>query len=341
MAISIKVCKDEVEWEKLLGNASFGTIFHTWKFLKIIEKYTNTKLHPLIGIDGSTPVGLFPLFYRKRFSVRTVFSPPARVAVPYLGPALLDYEKVKQSKRESMLLEFQRAAGEYIFTDLHSDYFSVSTSPGLIDARPFIWSDYTVELFYDYLIDMTPGMEVVWDGLKKNLRKNISKERTRGLVFREGGVSDLEYLHGCMIRRYEKQELEVKVPLPYLKELFSTLGPENMKVLIVEYKQEPLGGLIDLFYKDTAWSWIGNPKGVVETINSTDFLQWEAINHAFKAGYKYYNEVGANTERLCKFKSKFNPKLMIRYSAKKYNLRGQIAEKAYLALQSYYKLGFK
>jgi hypothetical protein len=46
-----------------------------------------------------------------------------------------------------------------------------------------------------------------------------------------------------------------------------------------------------------------------------------------------YIEIGANTERLCKYKSKYNPKLLISFSSKKYiSHMSKIIETIYVKL---------
>ena len=110
MTIDIKI-GGEKEWSKLEENLQQGTIFHTWKWLKIVEKHTRSKLYPIIGVKGTAIIGFYPLFYQKTFLFRFVFSPPPRVAVPYLGPIIIDYDELKQDKKESTFIEFQKKSG--------------------------------------------------------------------------------------------------------------------------------------------------------------------------------------------------------------------------------------
>jgi len=45
-----------------------------------------------------------------------------------------------------------------------------------------------------------------------------------------------------------------------------------------------------------------------------DLIHWRIIRDAIDEGYTTYDLVGANTERLCRYKSKFNPALRTYYS---------------------------
>ena len=106
--IEIRVILEEEagEWDDLVNKSPQGSIFHTWRWLKIVEKHTNSKLYPLIGMKGNTPIGIFPIFFKKK-SLNMVFSPPPGSAIPYLGPAIVNYNALKQSKRESIYKGFQ------------------------------------------------------------------------------------------------------------------------------------------------------------------------------------------------------------------------------------------
>ena len=51
MNIDTKI-SDKREWKKLEENPQYDMIFHTWEWLKIVEKHANMKLYPIIGIGN-------------------------------------------------------------------------------------------------------------------------------------------------------------------------------------------------------------------------------------------------------------------------------------------------
>ena len=107
MDIKIANESDSKKWDSIVENSPHGTIFHTWKWLKIVEKHTKTGLYPLIGLKGEAPVGIFPLYYKKQL-IKIVFSPPPKALLLYLGPIIVNYDKLKQSKVESTYIKFQK-----------------------------------------------------------------------------------------------------------------------------------------------------------------------------------------------------------------------------------------
>ncbi|RLF94356.1 hypothetical protein DRN50_05590 [Thermococci archaeon] len=321
MSIKLRVIDDDErgKWDTLVAASPHGTLFHTWKWLKVMEKHTMSKFYPLMGLKRTTPVGVFPLFYQKRFLVRTVFSPPPSTAVHHLGPLLVDYNRLKQDRKESIFTEFQREVDRFMVSDLKADYIWIGLPPGLLDARPFKWTGYQIEPAYDYLIDLSRGADYVWQQFKKNLRQNISRAEKRGISVETGSKRELEMIYDSLSKRYREQDTTLSLPESYLLDLYDLFYPENMKIFVAKYNGDYVGGLIDLYYKDKVVSWLGNVKASVECVSPNDLLQWEAIRYAIEHGMKCYEEMGANTERLCKYKSKYNPDPSIRFSAKKYS----------------------
>ena len=323
MTIELKIAseKDAEEWNKLVESSPHGTIFHTWKWLKIAEKHTNSKLYPIIGYKGTTPVGIFPLFYQRKAFLKMVFSPPPHTAVIYLGPALVDYDKLKQSKKETNFVEFQSEVNKFINEELNANYISISLPPGLLDPRPFKWTGYEVEPAYDYVMDLSNGIEQIWQKkCDRKLRQDIERARRRGIYIEKGGKEELEVIHGLMVDRYAEQDKIVTVPKDYLLELYDAFS-ENIKIFVAKYEGEIVTGVIDIYYKDRIASWIGNPRpGVKISPSPNDLLNWEVMKYACEHGFRYYYTIGAaENERLHSYYSKFNPELVIRFSAKKYS----------------------
>ena len=79
------------EWDDYIQSSPHGTIFHTWKWLKIMEKHTNSTLYPLQIFKGSTHIASYPVFFKKRGFLKVALSPPYSTDLLYLGPVLPAY----------------------------------------------------------------------------------------------------------------------------------------------------------------------------------------------------------------------------------------------------------
>jgi hypothetical protein len=319
MNINLQLARDEEQWGELLTRAPHRTIFHTWKWLKIVEKNTKTKLYPFIGFKGTTPVGIIPLFYQKKGLLKLFFSPPSGAGLLYLGPLIIDYENMKQCKRESTFFEFQKAVDNYIFSKIKGNYARIRSSPGLMDLRPFRWTGYEVEPYYTYMIDLRKGRNFIWEGLKKELRKNIAQAEKMGINIEEGSKNELSDIHTSLTQRFEEQGLESNLSIDYLKDIYNAFYPINLKIFIIKYNGEFIGGQIAICDQDKVSLWVGSMKTPFRGI-PTDLLHWKIIEWGLQNGFKFFEIMDAgDNPRLSAYKSKFNPDLLIWFSATKYS----------------------
>jgi hypothetical protein len=317
MSVTLRVCEEECKWDALVEKSSHGTIFHTWKFLKTVEKHSGSKLYPLVGYNGTEPVGLYPLFFQKRLFLRMVFSPPPHCTVHYLGPLLIEREEVKASKKELTFLEFQKATDDFIYKDLRANYVSIVTSPGVKDSRPFIWDDYEVKPLYNYQLDISADLEDTVRKSRKGLQWDIRKAEKNGVKIRVGGSEDLIKVYESNERRYQEQNKADLTKKEYVMELFSVLDPGRFVVLVAEQNGIYVGGIIMLCYNKKAIGWMGPSKPAIKGLAVNDLLVWELVKKFKSEGYSLYEE-GGNTERLCDFKTKYDPFLEPYFSFKKY-----------------------
>lgn len=320
MSITLKICDDSEEWDDLVDKSPYATIFHTWNWMKIVEEHTKSRLYPLVGFKGTTSIGIYPIFLQKRNFVNLVFSPPPKVGLLYLGPLILNYEQLKQSKRESICISFQRAVDKFILSDLKTNYARIRTSPGFLDSRPFKWTGYEVEPFYTYTVDLSKGQDQVWGNFNKQLRLDINKTEREGVSIEENDKKGLEFLYSSIFKRFEEQGLRSSISRDYLSELYDAFHLENLKVFTARYNREIVGGLIALHHKDKVSLWVGVPKTTLKGIYPNDLVQWEVIKWGCEKGYKKYELMDSGyNPRLRHFKSKYNPNLSVWFSATKHS----------------------
>jgi hypothetical protein len=333
MTIELRIAKnaDAEEWNNHISQSRQGTLFHTWNWLKITEKYTNTKLYPLIGIKNDAPVGLFPLFFQKKGPVRMVFSPPPHAALFYLGPVIFGFDSLKQEKRENLYIDFLNSVDNFILNDLHAQYISISLSPALLDPRPFRWSGYSIMLNYDYVTDLSIGPEQLLLTLDKNGRQNLNRARKKGIIIEIGGKKEYEAILDLMEIRYSQQGKILTASRNYYLDIYDAFK-ENIKIFVAKVDGEIVTGSIELQFRDTHYSWIGNPKPKYKISPSpNDLLIWESVRYACEHGFRYYVTMSAaGDNRLYSYyASKFDPELKVYFSAKKNSIPTGIFEKGY------------
>jgi len=221
MAIRIEVTRDKKLWNEIVNKSCQGSIFHTWEWLKIAEKHTGFRFYPIVGYIGDEKIGIFPLFYKRRYGIRMVFSPPPYSAISYLGPALLNYVNLKEDKRLYYLSEFQKEVDMFIHSELNANYILINLSPKLIDCRPFKWTNYQIKPIFHYLLDLSKGADYVWMQFKKALRENVKKAKKKGVYFEEGGKEELLSIYKSLIERYREQKRTVNISKNYLLDMYN------------------------------------------------------------------------------------------------------------------------
>ncbi len=334
MTVEIKIAQnsDIKEWDRIVSESPYGTLFHHWDWLKITEKHTRTKLYPLIGIKKGVAIGIFPLFFQRKGPIRMVFSPPPHAAIFYLGPVLAGYEGLTQEKWETLYIDFHGSVENFITNELKANYISIALSPSLRDPRPFIWSGYTIRPAFDYITDLSKGADYLFQALDKKQRQDLNRAKKRGISVEIGNQKEIDLILDLMTNRYEEQAKIVTVPPEYLSDIYEKFR-DNILVFVTRFEGEIVTGLINLQYRNTLYSWIGNPKPRMPVSPSpNDLMAWEIIRYGCEKNFSSSVTMGAaGNERLHKYyASKFNPELFVRYTAKKSSFTSGIFEKGYI-----------
>jgi hypothetical protein len=326
--LTTEIIKDGQLWDEFVDQSPYGMLFHKWDFLKTVEKHTGYELRSYGIYKGEKLIGIFPLFFKRSHSIKMLFSPPPRTGIYYLGFILSkDYDGQKQSKKEGELGYFSDEMEKQI-EELAPDYLLINAVPNFLDSRYFKWNNYTVEPNYTYVIDLSRPVEEIWGGFNRYLRKDIKSAEVAGLSL--GLAEDVSAFYSMQSRRYEEQGLvDPLVGKDYLKDLFEAY-PDYIKMYYIYDKG---GSIISAFttleYKERFQGWMG----LIKTIgHANEFLIWNMIQYSLAKNFKKFEIIGANVKNQCPFKSKFNPNLEMNYIISKKNIRGNMAEWAYLNL---------
>jgi hypothetical protein len=332
MALTIKTLDhtNEEAWDELVFSSSHSTLFHTVKWLRLAEEQSGTEFHPLMFYKGNELVAIYPLFITKKGRIKKALSPPTGAHMYYLGPVIAGYESLKQDKKESTYIQIQEEMDNYIFKIKGCKFARIMSSPGLYDSRPLRWSGYSVDAKYTYRIDLTRGIDYVWEQFDKKVRVEIKNAVKEDVTVRPGDEADLEFIHDLLYKRYIYQDVKTHNYKKYLRIIYQKFYPDNLKIFVAEYKGQRIGGAIDLCFKNILYGWMGMPKTELEGVSPNDLIHWETMKWAQSNGLAYYELMDTGDRRLRHFKSKYNPDLVIWYSATKYSsITYKIGEKIF------------
>ena len=307
-------------WDSFVKESEYGTIFHTWDWLKIVERYsfkylfrkrTPSTLYPLGVYDNAGLVGIFPLYCYDTPLFRVVSSPAYAVENHYLGPVLRNSAGLIPENQQLLFLDFFREIDTYIRNTLHPRVILFHTSPGLSDMRPLMWSAYEVEPRYTYKIDLRSGKEALWNSFPRNLKRMIQKAEKAGIVVREGSEDDLRHIFNLL-----RERDRISQDFDFLHDLYQRFHPENFRVFIAYHGDSRLSGNTLVTYKDTAYFWIGSPKYMFQGFSPNALVVWQGILWAIENGYSCYEILGADDITLFPFKRKFNASLSMYFTAR-------------------------
>lgn len=325
--MSIELIGDKDIWDKFVDESPYGLLFHKWDFLSIIERHTNYKLLSYGIYKGDELIAILPLFFRRYKGLKTIFSPPPQTGIPCLGFLMNHkYDILKQRRKESYLNNMvDEIDGE--IKKFSPNYVSISTN--FLDLRQFKWNNYTINTNYTYIVDLEKSLDNIWQDFDEDCRRAIRKSDKQHFLLKQ--TNDVNTFYDIMHNRYCQQGLNFPIVSPgYLKEIVTTLS-KNVKLYFL-YKNENIVDITSSFeYKDKFTFWLGWVN-LQKNAPSNEYIAWESIKKAKTEGFKKLDLTGAGVERLCLFKSKFNPSLEINFNICKKDNFGKVAEWMYFNL---------
>ena len=323
--MAVEIVQNKEIWDRFIDESPDGLIFHKWEFLKIVEKYSGYTLYPCGVFRGEILIGVFPLFYKGNTAFKAIFSPPPQSGIPYLGFVMSsEYNGLKQDKKEAFLNQVIDEINAYIKL-ASPNYVSISTISNFMDIRPFKWNNFEVIPNYNYVIHLDKDLDSIWNGFKKNLRKQLSMPEILNL--RLVPSDDMSQFYNLAKQRYEEQGLTYPIySTEYLEDLFRAY-PNHLRLYYLYHGDDLLGSITTQEYKRYIL-WMGNTR-IPGNIFGNEYIVWRLIQKAKEEGYLNLEITGANKKNLCQFKTKFNPTLEICYHVCRKDTLGRLAEITY------------
>lgn len=316
MSLEIEVYgpTDRDRWNGLVEQSPHGTPFHRYETLEVLAEHSAAELHPLVGYVGQEPIGLLPVFSMYKGPVAAAFSPPPELKVSYLGPALLNFSKLKRRKAERRHSRFVENCIDLIDSELNPRYTLVRTAPWYDDPRPFVWNDFDVEQAYTYVVDLSVGTDGLFEQFSGDARRNIRNGTDDvDVVIREGSGPTARKIISQVKDRHDEQDESYRLLPETVVELYEQLPDGIVRPYACTVDGEFAGGVVTLEDDETIYRWQGGAKPDTD-VPINDRLDWQIMRDAMDRGVEYYDLVGANNRRLCGYKAKFAPDLQTYYS---------------------------
>ena len=285
--LSNLTAEDEHDLNYILHHSKDATIFHTIEWNKIlIEKFGANNKTLIARIDVS-PVGMYTFYNLKRHKfLRTCMSPIYKFESVFGGPIAVDNHNFIT---KDLLKESERIARGTIY--------SIQTPPGY-DTYPLAEMGYDITTWYTSILDLQKSEEL-WKGLNKKTRNMVRKAMKNGVNIIEGDTSSVAEYYEMIKETFTRVGVTNILPMMFYKAILENLKPKNMvKMLLAEHDNKPIAGAIFLCYKDTVYYWHGASYREYSNVAPNNLIQWEIIKWGNENGYKHYDLVRIEPDRL-------------------------------------------
>lgn len=140
----------------------------------------------------------------------------------------------------------------------------------------------------NWMLDLEKTEEELLIGMKPKTRYNINLAARKGVIVRQGTKLDLVVLWQLFLETAQRYDFKLH-PQNYYLQMFEILAPNNLKILLAEYKNQPLTGMILTNFGETAAYLHGGSSPQMKEAMAPYLLHWEAIRLAKNFGYKTYD----------------------------------------------------
>ncbi|WP_052309972.1 GNAT family N-acetyltransferase [Methanocella arvoryzae] len=319
----VKLIDNKDLWDKHMDESAYGTLFHKWDFLRIIEKCSGYRLYPYGIYRGDELVCLFPVFARSAMGWVTIASPPPNMAIPYLGLVMSPiYDKLRQRKKESYLNHVVEEM-EAEIKKLHAGSISITTVNGFVDMRPFKWSGYHVQMQYSYAVSLKQPADEILNRFDGKLKGLIAEAEKLPLSIVPAD-DDMGGFCKALASHYRRSGTPKAAPSPeFLKEVISAF-PDNVKICYLRNGDQIAAPIVYYQYKGRFSFWLG--WGISDSgLRNDAYVAWSFIRSKQAEGLATLELPGSGQRELCYFKSMFNAPLEYHFSIRKSDLLGSIA----------------
>lgn len=266
MEIKILGKVDEPRWDEFVNNNSSSAFFHQVGWKNVVERTYGHKPYYLFAKENERVVGILPLFLIKDvlWGKRLVSLPFA----PFAEVCANDKNVVKLLINES----------EALAKDLGADYLELRARFNDVNFP----TDFT---FVTSVLELNANVELIFENLPQNKRRNITKSMKRELVVKwSGKLNDFYPI-------YSRNMRDLGTP-PHNYRFFDNIlreFPDGSTILIVQLNDVVLYSALLLFYRDTVIDFMSSTIEKYRKYYPTDFGIWNAITYASEKGFRYFD----------------------------------------------------
>ncbi len=157
--------------------------------------------------------------------------------------------------------------------------FSQQFSPAMLNALPFRWAGYHLEVRYTYRLNGLHATDILWSGLRDNVRREIRKARGRVEVVADLGV---DRFHDVLSRTYARQHLPTPHSLGKLERLEAACAARGAGSML--FARDEAGRIHAVAWVvwdvQGAYYLLAGADPHLRTSGASSLLVWEALTRA-------------------------------------------------------------
>jgi FemAB-related protein (PEP-CTERM system-associated) len=276
-------------WEAYIAKSSAATICHSFVWRSIIAEAYGLRPVYLMAVQDGNVRGVLPLFVVKSLWFGRIMS-----SIPFL-----DYGGIcaDDSRTSTVLLSHAR--------DLMAEFRADCIELRQCDKPP--GND---NLHLDKVgmrLDISLGLEELWRSFPTKIRNHIRKAEKSGLKVVSGGGECLDEFYPVFAANMRDLSSPVH-DREFFARILAELGP-SVKMFLVRDGQRTVGGLICLFFRDSAVVFWSSSLREYFPRCPNNLLYWAALQYAYSQGCQWFDfgrsSVGSGTYE---FKSQWGAK---------------------------------
>jgi CelD/BcsL family acetyltransferase involved in cellulose biosynthesis len=160
-----------------------------------------------------------------------------------------------------------------------AEVFDQHFSPAMLNALPFYWQGYRLEVAYTYRLTGLDSEEALWDALRSTARTQIRKARTRVQVRDDLG---LDQLYAVWAKMFERLGRRPPVSLDVLDRLDTACAARDARAML--FAQDDAGRVHAVAYtvwdEHAAYYLLGGVDPAFRSSAAGSLLIWESIMRA-------------------------------------------------------------
>jgi len=278
----------ESQWPELMSRFDDANIYQTWSYGAV--RWQEENLSHLILKRNSDVLAMAQL--------RIIRPANLRLGIAYVRWGPMCHLRERELDPETVRVMATALRHEYVerrglHLEILPNAFSGSVRAqifqlafGQFDHRPI-----SAEKYRTFVLDLSPSLEELREGLDPKWRNKLSGAEKNGLRVAEGTAVDA---YGVFRRMYTemwaRKRFRTSVDIEEFGQIQERLsGNQQMNVLICLHGQEPVAGIVCSAMGDSAIYLLGATSDNGLKLKGSYLLQWAMIRRMRENGIRYYD----------------------------------------------------